>query len=378
PVVLGTGIGMFLLLASLHLFYEVKGVLSKKKDLINEQYLVINKPVSLLNTISGNANTFSEQEIRDLSNIKAVEQVGKFTSNQFKVKAGFDFSGQSMYTDMFFESIPNDFLDIDASDWTWKPGEAIPIVLPSDYINLYNFGFAPVQGLPQISKATAMMAGLFVVIEGQDTSFRVQGRIAGFTDRINSVLVPEAFMNYANTNYGFINNTETSRLVLKCSDPSNKELNTLLESNGYESNAELMKSGRLNAMLRMVLSIVLGIGSIIVLLALLGFVQYAQLLINRSVYEIKTLLQLGYSYKTLLWRFVSFYAIIMLGISILSMIGLYILSYQASQIALEKGFEFSGSIHLEVVFTCIGLVLFFMVFNTINTRSILKKHAKPA
>ena len=50
-------------------------------------------------------------------------------------------------SEIFFESVPDGFLDVTLEQWKWSEGDTtVPIVLPRSYINMYNFTFAEVDG----------------------------------------------------------------------------------------------------------------------------------------------------------------------------------------------------------------------------------------
>ncbi|MEY4573231.1 MAG: hypothetical protein RLZ10_2515 [Bacteroidota bacterium] len=375
-VLFGSLFGLLMVMSSLQIYQDIRSIVDNKKELISSQFLVVNKPVSILNTLSGSAAVFSEEEIEAFKTLKAVEKVGTFKANQFRAQTGFQLQDKTMMTDMFFEAVPDGFLDVKVSNWNWKPGQPVPIILPTDYLNLYNFGFAPSQGLPQISKGTAKLAGLKVIVSGNGETAEMSGVIAGFTDRINSILVPESFLEETNNIYGSNKEKGISRLVLMCNDPSDAQLTEFLESRGYETNLEMLKNGKLNALLKMVLSIVLIIGSVIVLLAILGFVQYAQLLISNSNYEIRTLLQLGYRVNTIFKQYLLFYIVLMglvfvTGTSVLLYIKHLINGYMS-----EKNFEVDATIDPLVLVYGILLVIVFLILNALNTFYRIKQLAK--
>ena len=54
----GTLAGLFVLLASLQSYLDFKNLLVTKSDLINPQYIIVNKKVSMLNTLAFSNNTF--------------------------------------------------------------------------------------------------------------------------------------------------------------------------------------------------------------------------------------------------------------------------------------------------------------------------------
>lgn len=66
---------------------------------------------------------------------------------------GISLAGIGMRTYLFFESVPDRFLDVRSDEWGFEEGsEFVPIILPRNYLNLYNFGFASTRGLPQVSE----------------------------------------------------------------------------------------------------------------------------------------------------------------------------------------------------------------------------------
>ena len=58
-----------------------------------------------------------------------------------------------MSTQMFFESVPDAYIDVKSADWRFdERSDFLPIILPRNYLNLYNFGFAQSRNLPQLSE----------------------------------------------------------------------------------------------------------------------------------------------------------------------------------------------------------------------------------
>lgn len=377
-VMFGSLFGFLLLLSSLQLFYDFRQLLVHKEDLLSPQFMVVNKPVSMVNTLTGNASVFAPQEIREFELLPSVEKVGVFTANTFKAQAAFNFEGSSMYTDMFFESVPDAFIDMPATGWEWKEGDPVPIILPVDYINLYNFGFAPSQGLPQISQGTAMMAPLKIKIAGRGQSVELSGHIAGFSNRINSIIVPQRFMQYANAHYGDGPAREPSRIVVLSSDPSNEKLSELIRAKGYETNLELLKNSRMNAILKLILAITLVIGSVIILLSVLGFVQYAQLLVSNSRYEIRTLLDLGYDHHYIFRRYLVFYIALLGTVVLLGYVALALLKACFNSFMQAKGYDIGGGVDTRVLWAGIAMLLVFLLLNAANLYRMIRRLALPA
>ncbi len=372
-VLFGSLFGLLLTVVSIQLYIDFKAIFNNKKELISAQFLVVNKQVSMAHTITGNQATFSSDELEAFRSIRSIEKIGFFKSNTFRAQTGIALQDQEMMTDMFFESVPDEFLDIKISNWKWHPGEPVPVILPSDYLNLYNFGFAPSQGLPQISKGMAKIAPMKVVVSGQGQSETLKGYIAGFTDRINSILVPESFIDYANEHYGKNEEKGVSRLVLLCKDPGDTELMDFIENNGYETNLELLKNGKMNALLKMTLSIVLSVGFVIILLALLGFIQYAQLMMSNSKFEIKNLLHLGYAPSVLFAQYMKFYTLLMGVVLIFGLALAYWVKVISTRFMIDKGFEVNAGLNMISISSAVFLVAVFLLLNAVNTIRMIRK-----
>ena len=56
---------------------------------------------------------------------------------------GMENVGLHMSTAMFFESVPDEYVDVNLDKWEFDEYErVVPIIIPRNYLNLYNFGFA--------------------------------------------------------------------------------------------------------------------------------------------------------------------------------------------------------------------------------------------
>ncbi len=381
--IVGALAGLFVLLMSLQAYLDFKNLLEKKSDLINPQYIIVNKKVSLLNTIAFSNSTFSDSEIEGLKNVKSIERVGKFNSNLFAAQAYVDKNDEKnipgFYTDLFFESVADDFIDVKSDRWKWTPGDSvIPIIIPADYLNLYNFGFAPSQDLPQISKKTVEAVEFKVKIHGADTSANVYARVAGFSDRINSFLVPESFLTYANQIFGVKKSKGPSRLIIVSSDPTSPDLTKYLNDNGYETSAENLKNSKLSLVLRIIMNILAAIGGLIILLSLLGFIQYSQLMISKSKYEIQTLIQLGYYHLTIFRKYFVFYILLFSSILVVTFALLITVKSFFMSFMLRNGFEIDPGLSATVILTGFGIFILLVLINAVSIYRNILSLAKPA
>jgi hypothetical protein len=313
--------------------------------------------------------SFSAEDIEEIRNQDFISEVGVFTSNQFKVGASNKMLG--FYTELFFESVSDQFIDLDDSDFEWEEGDQdLPIILSRDYLALYNFGFAPSQGLPQFTPSTINRVSLDIIIRGKNQREVFKGNIIGFSDRINSVLVPQTFMNWANSKFGESSQKEYSRLILRTENAYGQELQTFLEDKGYEVSSGRLIGGELAALLKTIIVVVGFVGFVIVLLSLLVFLLNFQLVISQASRDIALLLQLGYPpkqiSKLLINRVVSLFGLVLFtSFIILSTIRFLMVEWFENQ-----GFELEYPLSLWVY---IVAALFSVFFLFIQVSSIRKK-----
>ncbi|MBC9910857.1 FtsX-like permease family protein [Chitinophaga varians] len=311
----GLGIAMLLILVAIQVHSNFNQLLySAKNQNETADFLVINKKIT--NAIMGQSgkSAFSPEEIDKIRTQPFVQAFGLITSSRFKVVV--QAPGDLHFaTDMFFESVPDSFLDVKNEDWKWNVGDrTIPIILPSDFLNLYNFGFSLSQDLPQISQETVKALPLQVVISNNITSEQYIGHVVGFSDRISSFLVPASFMSWANEKYGTTREAPTSRVIIKTPDPSSPSLVKFLDDNGYTTNLDKLKFSKTRLIVQTIVSVIGFFGLILLLFAMLVFSMFIQLIIASCKREIQLLVMLGTAPRQLkrylLKQFVPLYIII--------------------------------------------------------------------
>ncbi len=364
---LGSFLGLLLLLLSLQLYQDVRKIVGGDRE-TDDRFLMINKRVNLFNTLGASA-AFTQEEISALADQTYIQKVGLFTPNQFKVSASSSLLG--FYTELFFESVTDEFLDFDLENWDWEKGqEQIPIVLSRDYLALYNFGFAPSQGLPQFTPNTIKRVSFDITLKGNGLAKTFQGRIVGFSDRINSVIVPQTFMDYANATFGGREEAKPSRLILDCTNIYAPELEDYLKENNFELSRGRFIGGQLSQILWTLLAVIALIGFIILALSFLVFLLNFQLLIAQSARDIRFLLQQGYPLwdirKTLHERLLWMYA----GVWVAALVCLWGLRSACLPMIREQGFVIGNSLHWWVwlVAGLCGAGLFFLNFVNIRRK----------
>ncbi len=293
-------LGLTILFASLTFYLDTKDLFEEKAEESSKTTLVINKKVASLNTLGLGNNRFSERDIKQLDKQANVEEVGLFTSAHYSVTASFQ-AGVSLYTYIFLESVEDRFLDVKTDNWSFVEGQDyVPIILPRSYLTLYNTAFAVSQGLPTFGASTIKNIHLQLDLQGKNGLAQTfEGRIIGFSDKLNTILVPQSFINWSNGYFAPDKQEDPSRLILKVKDPSNTALLTYLKQKGYEVQDNQLHSAQAKFIFQVITFFVFGLGAIIFLLALYLLVLSTLLLIEKSNKEYEDLLLLGYARRLL-------------------------------------------------------------------------------
>lgn len=291
-------LGMLIILFGLQFYADILPLFQGKDAFFKREFLIVSKPVSTLGSLLGGKGTFSAREIQGFRDQPFTRQVGTFTSSLYDVSASIGMLGTGMQvgTEMFFESVPDDYIDVNAQAWTYEEGSrTIPIILPRNYLNLYNFGFAQSRNLPKLSEGVLSMIRLEIRLSGGGHVEVYDGRIVGFSNRLNTILVPEAFMNWANHYYAPGKKAEPSRLIVEVNNPADEEIVKYIQARGYEVEGNTLDAEKTVWFLQILVGIVLFIGIVITFLSFYILILSIFLLLQKNTKKMLTLLLIGYS-----------------------------------------------------------------------------------
>ena len=374
--IFGCLIGFFLILASVQSVLNFKYLFSDAKQGIGSQYMVINKKVNLFSTLNIAKTTFSKSEIEQIATHPSIQKFSAFVGNKFEAEAYLEMNEgprqARLRTELFLESVDDEFIDIELDKWKWdSTTNEIPVILPTDFINLYNFTYAPSRGLPQISKNTVKLFGFSITIRGNNNETTYKGNIIGFSDRISSMLVPKRFIDYANNKYGFTGlNAENStyRIITAVKPNELSNFQAFLVENNYETNQELLRNGKFVGLMYLFISVIFIIGLIITVNAFTGFILYFHLLIYRSQNEIDSLLRLGYPHIQLVRNYLWRITLIILPMVCIALGGLIYAQKYLANLLFKYNFEIPTTIHLYSVLAMLGVtaILVFVFFMQIR------------
>ena len=291
--------GMVIVLLSIQFYQDVAPLFTQGDSFLKKDYLIVSKQVSTLGSFVGKSGTFTEADIEEIEEQEFTQGVGAFMPSQFKVAAGLGMEQVvlKMSTDLFFESVPDAYVDVNSEQWYFDFEEpVVPIIIPRNYLNLYNFGFAQSRSLPQLSEGVMGLLNLEIRISGNGRSDVYKGNIVGFSDRLNTILVPETFMNWANTLYADAGaRKQPSRLIVEVDNPADDRIVRFLEEKGYEAENDKLDAGKTTWFLRVIVGIVLSVGLLISLLSFYILMLSVYLLLQKNTTKLENLLLIGYS-----------------------------------------------------------------------------------
>lgn len=290
-------VGMLIVLLGFQFYHDVLPVFTAKDSFLKADYLILSKRVGTADVFTGRGHEFSGSEIDDLSAQPFITDVGKFTSTNYRVDASLSVNGiPLMKTDFFFESVPDDFVDVSSSEWEYRPSDKrVPIILPRSYINMYNFGFAQTRSLPKISEGLLGMIDLGILIRGNGQEERFHGKVIGFSNRLNTILVPQSFMDWSNARFAPGEPTKSTRLIVQVGNPADERVTTYLEKKGYEVESDKLAAEKTTYFLRMVVSLVMIVGLVISVLSFYILMLSVYLLVQKNASKLENLLLIGYS-----------------------------------------------------------------------------------
>jgi len=336
----GAFMGITFLVTSIHYLIKVNQF-GKGADILGPNTIIVQKKVTNSSSLNLTKTDFSPREIEKIKAESFIEDVKPVVSNNFDVSFQTDDPLVPYFrSDVFIQTVDQDFLDVKSVKWKWKKGdEFVPMILPRDFLVMLNT-FMSASGIPQISDDLAMDIKFKFRLRDPNNSDReehVNGRIIGFTNEVASILVPKTFMRYGNETYASTTESKITQIMISGKESEFGLVEDLLNKRGLESKNSQMVVGRLKSVVGTLFLVVLGISVIAVFVSGLVLIQYLQLLLSRNAYEVRTLLRLGYPPKKLVNSF-SYYFIKIFGL--VAAIGLGI--FFVFKIFLDEMFESGG------------------------------------
>jgi hypothetical protein len=370
---IGLGIGVLLLLCSVQMYINIQQLLTEGSIRKNGfDFVSITKTITNETMGKPEKNIFTQPDIDEIKALPYIDDVAPLLANQFRVRL----SAGAMLpfkTDLFLETLDNEFIDTVPSSFSWTEGQSyLPIIISSDFLEIYNV-FAPAQDLPQVSKETATGIPVTVTCEGNGQEQAFTGKIVAFSDRVNSVLVPKTFLEWGNKTFGQQKAIEAARLFIKTKDANNPELLKFLDRKNYKVNRDKTILGRNKIIIDSIFSGLGVFGLLVVILALMLFSFYLQLVIARSKDSLRLLLTLGYSpgwlSKNVSKRFIPVYILIVFVALALT----ELMQWAFHHFAMYDRPELSSFVHWSIILIALFLIALSLFTNYRLVKNLLYK-----
>lgn len=346
---IGAFMGITFLVTSIHYLIKVNEF-GKGTEILGPNTIIVQKKVTSSSSLGLTKTDFSKREIEKLKEYPFINDVKPVVSNNFKVWFQTDDPLVPEFkTDAFIQTVDSSFLDVNTAKWDWNEAdEFVPIIMPRDILVMLNT-FMSASDIPQVSEEVALKVKFkFRISKGAERK-EFQARIIGFTNEVSAVLVPEAFMNYGNTNFAEDDELKITQVMISGNESEFGLLEELLNKKGLESKKSQVVIARLKSVVGTLIMVVLGISVIAVFVSGLVLIQYLQLLMTKNAYEVRTLLRIGYSPKLLVNQFFIYFVKIF---GVIALLGL--LAFIPFKLALDNMFE-TGGLYIDTGITWISI-----------------------
>ena len=318
---LGFLLGFAFLLMAVQLYDRVySGLRSDLKSGELSRYLVLHKRVGTAQVMGKESPNFDTEDLAELQVQPFVEDLAPFRANSFSAALTLE-QFPDMQVLVPLESVADQFLDTIPDNFVWTPGDdRIPVVISSEFLNLYNAVLAPSMNYPRFTREFVMQYPLEILLLGNGRSHNMAIKVVGFSDRILSVLVPGEFLTWANKTYGSGNSESYARVIIRVADPGDPALQSYLSRMDYETGSDALQATAAGA-LQALLGVLGVLGLLFLALAIVIFVMAFELTISRARAEIDLLIQLGHPLPSLVRAVLGAFVPGVLGLAAVAMVG---------------------------------------------------------
>lgn len=374
-------VGGLIVLSGVQGYKDFKSFSTGGDQILSAGYLVVTKPVE---SILAERPVFSEDEIKDLEKLSSVSSVGEFVASQIEVKASFALGQAKLSSDIFLEAVPDEFIKDDYSavgneNRVWDADldtKLLPVILPRNYLNLYNYGYAAANGLPQITDDLLGTFPLRIYFDTEEGRVDYNAMVCGLTNKINTILVPWNFMKELNDKYAPDADCSPSRLILT-TDAGDFEdsLFEYLDEKGYVMEGD-SSHVRLQSFIYGILLVVIVVGFLFSLMAFFLLVVSILLLIEKNKEKIVNLFSMGYSVRKIAMVYQLTVLVIDTFVWIVAALLTTIIYPYFSAMMQESSSDFVPASLWQVWLVSLLFILLFSVMHGLVVYRQVRKHCK--
>ncbi len=368
----GAFLGITFLITSIHYLIKVNEF-GKGADILGPNTIIVQKKVTNSSSLNLTKTDFSKREIEKMIAESYIKDVKPVVSNNFDVSFQTDDPLVPYFrTDVFIQTVDEKFLDVKTTQWHWEKGDRfVPLIMPREFLVMLNT-FMSASGIPQVSDDLAKDIKFKFKLWNSEKKIeeRVDAKIIGFTNEVSSLLVPESFMKYGNDTYSDGTDQKITQVMISGEESQFGLVEDLLIKKGLESKNSQMLIGRLKSVVGTLILVVLGISIIAVFVSGLVLIQYMQLLMSRNLYEVRTLMRIGYHPKDLIRTFFLYFVKIFGYVSIIGVAIFFVFKF-----FLDKMFD-QGGLYIDkgIAWTSmLTLLISYLSFAIASYRSAKKE-----
>ena len=225
-----------------------------------------------------------------------------------------------------------------------------------------------------VSEAMIGMVPLKVSVSGNGRQQWLPARIVGFSSRLNTIAVPEQFMEWANERFAEEPVSPPSRLIIEVSRPGDPAIKEFLQSHGYESAGDKADNGKAAYFLSVVTAVVIVVGAIISLLSFFILMLSIYLLLQKNRTKLHDLMLLGYSPGMVSSRYcrmvVAINIVVLVAAIAVVLVGRHLWGGALSSLGL------SSTSPWPAIVTGLAIMLLITVVNIISIRRTMMRYFK--
>ena len=139
------------------------------------------------------------------------------------------------------------------------------------------------------------MINFTLCVHGAGKEGTFTGRVIGFSPRINSILVPQNFMDWSNREFSVETDVKPTRLIVEVDNPTDTRVSEFMADNGYDTADNNMDAEKIMYFLKLLVSIVMIVGCVISILSFYMLMLSIYLLVQKNSSKLENLLLIGYS-----------------------------------------------------------------------------------
>ena len=356
-------------------------LIQQKISSVEKSYQVISKKIGELSFLSKTVKGFSKNEIEEIKALNNVKDIAYFMSCNYQViiSVGKETNGiPSFYTLAFFESVPNRFLGESEGFSLWDSSiNEVPVVLPKNYLDAYNYGLSLSMNTPQISESFLKKLRFNIEVTGNNKKKNFIGKVVGLSNHLNSIIVPQSFLLFTNSIYGEKILQEPTRLIVKIKDKNEENYIRFLREKNYNISDNSQQISLIQKIIIGLFSYQFIIAIIIISQGLLLLLFYSKIIIQSSKDVIKKLFITGYNInqitKTMEKIMLKLYALIF----ILSLVITIIIKLAIRNQVVDKfNIKLSYLLSPCTVFIWAIIIITFFITNRINFKKSLETISK--